>query len=153
MYERKDKWSVGQWMTPNPQMIAPDTPVKQAYMTMKIEGIRHLLVMEEHELRGIVSDRDLRRPDISDEPDGWLEEYSLEDGYEVQHLMSDEPKTVRSSDSLEKALKLMIFHKISALPVLNKKNRVIGIVSSQDLLNAFAAVMEEFGDVLRQKGM
>lgn len=151
MYERKDKWSVGQWMTPNPQTIPPTMSVRQAFYLMRTEGFRHLLVVEEGELVGIVSDRDLRRPDISDEPDGWLDYYNLDDDYEVQSIMTSEPKTIRSTDTLEKALKLMLFQKISALPVMNKKGRLMGILSSQDMLSAFAATLEDYGDIIRQK--
>lgn len=146
MYQRKDKWSVGQWMTPNPHVVSPDLSVREAFYTMRAEGYRHLMVLEDNQLVGIVSDRDLRRPDISTEPDGWLDYYNLDENYQVKDVMTSDPKTARSHDPLEKALKLLIFHKISALPVLNKKDELLGIVSTQDMMAAFAAMLEERGD-------
>lgn len=151
MQERKDLWSVGQWMTQNPETISPDTSVRSAFFKMRLEGYRHLLVEEDGQLAGIVSDRDLRRPDISDEPDGWNDFYNLDDDYEVRFVMTREVKTVSTQDTLEKAVKLMTEHKFNALPVLDKTGKVIGILSSHDLLHAFQKALDEAGDSLRNK--
>jgi acetoin utilization protein AcuB len=108
-------------------------------------------VEEDGRLVGILSDRDLRRPDISNEPDGWNDFYNLDDDYEVRYVMTREVKTVTPQDSLEKGLKLMTEHKFNALPVLDKTGKVIGIISSHDLLHAFLKALDEVGDDLRKK--
>jgi CBS domain-containing protein len=58
---------VAEWMTPNPQSVSPDTPVEEAAQIMLLHGFRHLPVVENREVRGVVSLRDLfaariRRP-------------------------------------------------------------------------------------------
>jgi acetoin utilization protein AcuB len=151
MQERKDLFSVGQWMTANPETVSPDISVRSAFFKMRLEGYRHLLVEEEGKLVGIVSDRDLRRPDISNEPDGWNDFYNLDDDYEVRYVMTRDVHTVTSGDPLEKALKLMTERKFNALPVLDKRGKVIGILSSHDLLRAFQATLQESGEMLRSK--
>jgi len=151
MQERKDLWSIGQWMTPNPETIPPDMSVRSAFFKMRLDGYRHLLVEEEGRLVGILSDRDLRRPDISNEPDGWNDFYNLDDDYEVRYVMTREVKTVTPQDTLEKALKMMTEHKFNALPVLDKTGKTIGIISSHDLLHAFLKALDDAGDFLRNK--
>ena len=143
MQERKDKWCVGEWMTQNPFTIFPETSVRVAFFKMRFEGVRHLPVIgDDDTLIGIVSDRDLRRPDVTDEPDGWDDFYKLDGDYEVRDIMTTDVKTVGSKESLKKALGLMLEHRFSALPVLDKKGGLLGILSSHDLIRAFSEYMK-----------
>lgn len=150
-YERKDRWAVGYWMTENPQTVPPDMSVYSAFYKMRIEGYRHLLVVQDGELWGIVSDRDLRRPDISNEPDGWHEFYQLDGEYEVRDIMTTELITISPGDRLEKALHLMLENKFHSLPVLNKYGKLIGILTDFDLMRAFRQALDETGDILRSE--
>ncbi len=150
MQERKDKWSVGQWMTPNPQQIAPETSVRAAFFKMRSEGYRHLPVVEDNKLVGMVTDRDLRRPDLTDEPEGWHDFYHLDDDYEVRHVMTSQVESMTTSDSLESALKLLIERKYGAAPVIDEHGSMIGIITTLDLLRAFRSVMAELGEALRR---
>jgi acetoin utilization protein AcuB len=142
--ERKDRWSAGAWMTSNPISVAPSAEVSEAFFTLRSEGIRHLLVKEGEKLVGIVTDRDLRRPDLSNDPDGWNDYYRLDAGYTVSDVMTPLPKTVRPGDQLDKALGLMVEEKIGALPVVDKNGAPIGILTTHDMLCALR-------DLLKQK--
>jgi CBS domain-containing protein len=58
---------VSEWMTPDPQSASPDTPVEEAAQIMLMHGFRHLPVVDDHNVCGVVSLRDLfsariRRP-------------------------------------------------------------------------------------------
>ncbi len=149
MHERKDKWTVGQWMTQNPKTVNPDTPVKSAFFRMRAEGFRHLPVLEDGKLVGMVTDRDLRRPDLTDEPDGWHDYYQLDEGYEVRHVMTTRVESMAPSDGLEKALQLLIDRKFGAAPVIDKNGAMIGILTTFDLMRAFHAALGEVGEALR----
>ncbi len=150
MQERKDKWSVGQWMTPNPQEISPQTSVREAFFKMRSEGYRHLPVVEDRKLIGMVTDRDLRRPDLTDEPEGWHDFYNLDDDYAVRHVMTTRVESMTPADRLEKALDLLIERKFGAAPVTDKHGSMIGIITTFDLMRAFQSVMGEVGEALRQ---
>ncbi len=145
MQERKEKWSVGEWMTRNPQMISPETSVRAAFFKMRSEGYRHLPVVRDQKLVGMVTDRDLRRPDLTDDPEGWHDFYHLDDDYEVRHVMTSRVESMSPSDSLEKALDLLIQRKFGAAPVIDKNGSMIGILTTLDLLRAFQAVMGTAG--------
>jgi CBS domain-containing protein len=50
---------VSAWMTKDPEPASPDTTVEDALQVMLLHGFRHLPVLEDHEVRGVVSLRDL----------------------------------------------------------------------------------------------
>jgi CBS domain-containing protein len=50
---------VSSWMTQEPRTVSPDEQVENALKTMLDHGFRHLPVVEEGEVIGIVSIRDL----------------------------------------------------------------------------------------------
>jgi CBS domain-containing protein len=51
--------SVSSWMTADPVTVGPDEPVEGALKTMLDRGFRHLPVVKDGEVVGIVSIRDL----------------------------------------------------------------------------------------------
>lgn len=150
MSDRRDPWSVGAWMTPNPATIAPDTPVRAAFYTMRARGFRHLLVTDGERLQGIVTDRDLRRPDLTEDPDGWNDYYRLDEDFLVRDVMTAAPQTAKPRDRIERALTAMLEGKFGALPVVDKNDRLIGILTTADMMRAFHTALIEVGDRLRR---
>ena len=150
MQNRKDHWTVGDWMTPNPRTIPPTHSARTAFIEMRNQGFRHLIVSENRKMLGIVTDRDLRRPDISDQPEGWHEFYQPDDDYQVRDVMTEKVVTLTVQDQLERALKLFIDNKFGALPVLDKKGDLVGILTNHDINRAFAEVLKDYGKVLRK---
>ena len=116
---------------------------------MRSEGYRHLPVVDDGKLVGMVTDRDLRRPDLTDDPEGWHDFYNLDDDYEVRHVMTSRVESMVSSDRLEKVLNLLIDRKFGAAPVVDKTGTMIGIITTYDLMRAFQSVMGEVGEALR----
>jgi CBS domain-containing protein len=58
--------AIGHWMTPNPETIPPDTPIETALRRMVDGGFRHLPVVEEGRLVGMLSMRDISRVRLPD---------------------------------------------------------------------------------------
>ena len=52
---------VSEWMTSSPDSVAPDVDVTQAFASLSEHGYRHIPVVDDGELVGIVSMRDLMR--------------------------------------------------------------------------------------------
>ncbi|RMG19230.1 MAG: CBS domain-containing protein [Planctomycetota bacterium] len=145
-----DPYCVGAWMSRNPTAVGPEELARQAYFTMRREGFRHLPVVEEGRLVGMVTDRDLRRPDLSNDPDGWNDDYRLSDDYTVRDLMTEKVLTASPKDPLERAIKTMQDARVGALPVLDKTGALIGILTTRDLMNALGAALAAKGEVLRR---
>ena len=52
----------------------------------------------------------------------------------IKDLMSTDVISVEPDDSVEKAIKLMIKHRLSGLPVTDSSGRLLGLISEFDLL-------------------
>ena len=139
----KKQWTIEHWMTKNPLTVSSNCSVKKAFTLMEEKKIRHLLVVEEQKLVGIVSDRDLRRPTA---PEGGELDYfyRLDDTYEVQYVMTKKVKTVYNSDYIGKAAQIFKEHRFGAIPVVDKDQNVVGILSIYDTLDAFSEAFSVF---------
>jgi acetoin utilization protein AcuB len=114
-----------------------DDGLRQTYIRMKERGIRHMPVVDGHEkVVGIVSDRDLRRPDTVDVGDK-VDAFSLDDSHHVREVMTGCPDSVGADDNLSKALGLFVDHHYGALPVVDGDGRAVAMLSAYDLLKAF----------------
>ncbi|MCB1802199.1 MAG: CBS domain-containing protein [Gammaproteobacteria bacterium] len=122
---------------------APEDGVRETFFRMREAGVRHLPVLDGAQLVGILSDRDLRRPDWVDEAPDLSHEYRLEDDLAVSDLMTRNPVTVHTYDDLASACQVIIQHGFGALPVLDKGNHLVGILSKADLVRAFADFLEQ----------
>ncbi len=133
---------ISDFMTRKVVTAAPDDGIRETYFRIREAGIRHLPVLDGAQLVGIISDRDLRRPDWVDEAPDLSHEYQLEDHLSVSDLMSRHPITVHTYDDLSKACALINQHGYGALPVLDKGDHLVGIISKADLVRAFSKVLE-----------
>lgn len=133
---------VSDFMTRKLLTASPDDGVRETYFRMRDAGIRHLPVLDGAQLVGMLSDRDLRRPDWVDEAPDLSHEYQLDDHLSVGDLMSRRPISVHTYDDLGKACALINQHGYGALPVLDKGNHLVGIITKADLIRAFSRLLE-----------
>ncbi len=132
---------VSKYMTQKLITATPSMSVKQAFLLMRTHRVRHIPVVEEEKLVGIISDRDLRRPRWAEQLDDWTAYYQVDDNHTVFDVMTRTPETVRASDDILKAVSIFREHRYGALPVLNKDGELTGILSAQDLLGALEEVL------------
>jgi acetoin utilization protein AcuB len=124
--------------------IEASEPVAKAYHLMKQVGCRHLPVLEQGRLVGMISDRDVQRAlnsnvrDIFSMP---VVELSLEPNALVREFMSSPIVTVPADKDLLSATKMMIEQKIGAL-VIVEDQKIVGIMTRHDLLVVLADVLE-----------
>ena len=118
--------------------------LRSTFFTMRRSRIRHLPVVDvEGSLIGMISDRDLRRPDWVDEAPDVQHIYNLDDEMRVGDVMTERVQGVHTYDSIHKAIKLFREHRYGALPVLNKESKLVGILSPHDLLKALDELLLE----------
>jgi len=130
---------------------SPDMSVKDAFLLMKTHRVRHLPVVEGDKLQGIISDRDLRRPRWVDALDDWTSYYQINDETLVREVMTSNPEVVYTYDTIRKAVTVLMEHRYGALPVLDKKGDLVGILSAQDLLAALDELLAEPKQVKKGK--
>lgn len=133
---------VSDFMTRKVLTAAPTDGVRETYFRMRDAGIRHLPVLDGAQLVGILSDRDLRRPDWVDEAPDFSHDYQLDDNLSVGDLMTPRPVVVHTYDDVSHACDLINQHGFGALPVLDKGNHLVGILSKADLIRAFSRMLE-----------
>jgi acetoin utilization protein AcuB len=128
-------------LTPNVISVSPKTTLPEAVRLMRERGIRHLPVVEDGKLVGIVSDRDLKRAMAS--PATSLEVHELTyllNRLAVGEIMTRTVITIGAMFPVEEAARLMVMEKVSALPVTDA-DRLIGIVTETDVLDLFVRAM------------
>ncbi len=130
---------IKEWITREIVTIRPEASVKEAFALLKSLGIRHLPVVKDGALKGIVTDRDLRRPKLSDVFKSWHELYRIDDEIQVEDIMASPVLTVSEDATIQEAAQQMAQNRIGALPVLDKNGKLAGIISESDILRAFAA--------------
>jgi len=114
----------------------PDDGIRQTYFRIRDAGIHHLPVLDGAQLVGIISDRDLRRPDWVDEAMDLSHPYCLDDNMSVGDLMTRNPVAIHTYETLLTAAKLILQKGFGALPVLDKGQHLVGILCKGDLIRA-----------------
>ena len=130
---------VGDVMRTSVITITPKTPLAEAVRLVRRRGIRHLPVVQDDALVGIVSDRDLKRA----APTTSIETHaagSTGDGLTVDEIMTRAVITVGRAVPIEEAARLMVSEKVSALPV-TEAGHLIGLVTETDVLELFVRAM------------
>jgi acetoin utilization protein AcuB len=118
--------------------VRPETPVLEARDLMVKERIRHLLVTDTGGvLLGIVTDRDIRLnlPSQATSLSVWEINHLLTK-LTVGEVMTQSVITVGPDRPAWEGARLMLDHKIGALPVLDG-GRLAGIVTESDIVRAF----------------
>jgi acetoin utilization protein AcuB len=132
---------VQDWMSKDLVTVDEDTSIMKASKVMKQNDIQHLPVLSKGTLVGIVSDRDLKEATPSKATTLDIHEmYYLLDKIVVKSLMSKKLFTITSEDTVEKAAAVMLKNHISALPVVDAKGALAGILTKGDVFRAFVSI-------------
>ncbi len=135
---------VSKYMTRQVVSITPDIGIREAFFLMKEHSIRHLPIVDENrQLIGIISDRELRRPNWVDEAEDISHVYYLDNSMFVRDVMITQVHVIHTYDTLSKAVKLLLEKGIGAAPVLDKTESLVGMLSAIDLLRALSDMIKE----------
>ena len=128
---------VSDLMTTSPITVGPETPVLDARQLMVDKRFRHVLIAEGPKLLGIVTDRDIRLnlPSPATSLSVWEINYLLA-RLTVASVMTKSLVTVSPRQDTRDAARLMLDHKIGALPVVDG-GQLVGIITETDLLRAY----------------
>jgi CBS domain-containing protein len=123
--------------------VGPNDTLLTAIRLMRDKQIRHVPVVENDMLVGIVSDRDVLRGgprEVSNQAVS-ARDLRVSHEHEVQGIMTTHPEVIVAATTLAQAAKRMVANKIGALPVVEDK-KLIGIITETDLLRGFVADCE-----------
>lgn len=123
-------------MTPFPYSIDIDASVEQAVELMRTHKVRHLPVTERGELKGMVSDRDIKLmlgPDFA---------YPNPDEVRVRHAMVKQSHIVDLFTPLEPVLRHMAEHRLGSV-LVTRRGKLAGVFTSTDACRCFADYLQE----------
>lgn len=128
--------SIRELMTHAPLSVSPHTPVDEARALMQQHRIRHLPVLDNGRLVGMVSDRDICL--VLPSPATSLSVYEI--GYlltrlTVGEIMTYFPITIGADRPVAEAVKRMLAYNIGALPVV-EHGQLLGMLTRTNLLQA-----------------
>jgi acetoin utilization protein AcuB len=132
-------------MTPDPLTVTSKSTIAEAWEVMRELAVRHVPVVEDGALVGMLSDRDLARVDMVrvlrvEGADALREELETP----IVEVMSSDVISVGPETEMSEVISLLLEHKIGAVPVVEPGTRdVLGIISYVDLLRALGALIEE----------
>jgi acetoin utilization protein AcuB len=123
-------------MTPAPFTIGKDQSLTTAFRLMREHHIRHLPVLEEGKLVGLVSIGDLRLMETLQDV--------RDDDVTVEEAMSQDPFAVGPATSLKKVAETMVAKKYGSAVVV-ENNKVVGVFTTIDALRALMGGYSEPG--------
>jgi IMP dehydrogenase len=108
---------------PDPMTIAPDAPLEEAVLAMQRSRVGTLVVVDANwQLKGLLTERDIRFVNRRDAT--------------VASRMTPRERLVtrRGAATLEAAAALMAEHKIKKLPIVDDDDRLVGLMTSRDIV-------------------
>lgn len=111
-------------MTRDVQAVSPRVSLMAARGMMERRHIRHLPVVSDGRLIGILSDRDLLRHSADEDQTT-----------SCAVAMTAAPISCRPTTPISRVAELMVAHKIDSVPVVNDEDILVGLVTSSDLLS------------------
>jgi acetoin utilization protein AcuB len=132
---------VKNWMSKNVVTINEDDSMQDAMKLMKQHSIRMLPVLKNGVLVGVVTDRDLKRASASDATTLDVHELLyLISKIKVKNIMSKSPVAVSPDLTVEETAEILLNNKISGVPVVDEKGKVVGTITQTDLFRVLIAL-------------
>jgi CBS domain-containing protein len=127
--------TVADFMTKDLVTIRATDDLALAESLLRLAGIRHLPVVQDGALVGLLTQRDLLRSGVAGRP--------VARDTAVREAMTKDPTTVRGGTSLAQAARIMLEHKYGCLPVTDDAGRLVGIVTEADFVRFAADVVRD----------
>lgn len=123
---------IKKYMTTDVQTIGDDQPMASAHRMMREQHIRHLPVLHQGKVVGIVTDRDLRLVETLADVDPKK--------IAVSEAMTPDPYIVSPDASLDEVVSTMAAKKYGSA-VVSDHGHVVGIFTTVDACSAFADLL------------
>lgn len=124
-------------MQRDPVCVEPEARLDFVDDIMNVGRVRHMPVVSNGTLVGVVSHRDLLAASLTKVLDFDKEARRIfMRSVEVSEAMTKNPLAIGPSAKLREAAKILLERKIGCLPVVDAERRVVGLLTETDLLRA-----------------
>lgn len=126
-------------MTPNVITCPPDCTIIQALRFICGKGIRRLPVVQDEELIGYLTVKDLLRYFTLEKVIQLFKNDDIETAFneQISTIMNSPVITIHPNESITKCAQILKKHNIGALPVV-EDGRLVGIITERDIVKAMA---------------
>jgi acetoin utilization protein AcuB len=132
---------VKNWMSKNVITVGPDESMQDAIYILQEQNIKILPVMDKQKIVGIITDRDLKKASPSDATTLDMHELLfLISKIKVRDLMKKQVYIANPDDTVEEAAAVLLEKKISGVPVVDKDNRLLGIITRSDIFRVLISL-------------
>jgi CBS domain-containing protein len=133
---------VREFMTKPVTSLPSTAHLLEAALMLRANQIRHIPVVDNGKLVGILTDRDIHRYAPSILSRVTAEEYnSIFENTLIARVMTRDPQFVTPDTPLNKGVSLLHSKKLGCLPVL-QGDEVVGIITVTDMLTALQRLLE-----------
>ena len=125
-------------MTPNPLSVNTESRISEIIKVIEDHHFDHLPVLDDNGmLTGIISKTDLyhKALSLSKTTSGKAYSEKLLDGTRAKEILTSDPVSIESYQSVDYAIELLLQDKFHALPVI-ESNRLVGIITAKDILES-----------------
>lgn len=132
-------------MTRKPETVTPTDTMEVVRLIFEKHGFHHIPVVDDGKLVGLVSYTDylqLIRSVFDNKQEIRANEKVL-NAVVVKDVMTKSLLCLSADDSTETALRLFKANQFHSLPVIDDKNRLVGIVTTYDLMRVLESVFLE----------
>jgi CBS domain-containing protein len=126
--------TVADFMTSELVTVKESDDLGLAASILRLGGIRHLPVVRDRKLVGLVTQRDVVRTDGGS---------PVARSIQASEVMTREVTTVAPRSSLAHAAHLMLRHKYGCLPVCEEDGTLVGIITESDFVRFAADVVQD----------
>ena len=146
----KDTRPVSAIMSGPPVTVTMDDSLENVRVLFENHGFRHLPVLEEGRCVGVLSDRDLLRelsPFLGQTNERSQDTWTR--NKRVHQVMTRRVVSVRPETPIAEACAIMFAHRVHCLVVISDTDRVVGVISTGDILAWVATkygLIEPIGD-------
>jgi len=116
-------------MTKDLITISAREDVQYGFYLLKKHDVKQLPVIDNGNLLGIITERDLRMV------------IEKEYGIKIESTMSKNLQTITENDAIETAAKIIHDNKFNALPVVDKGGQLVGIVTVTDVVEGLLNII------------
>jgi len=132
--------NVWYWMTKKIFIVSPDDYLSDAIVLMREQQVKHLPVLKNGRLKGIISDRDIKEYTPSKATSLDIHElHYLLAKTKIKQIMKTKVFYTTPDTPIEEAAMLMMDENVGCLPVVDG-GQVIGIISDKDIFRAMVDI-------------
>ena len=121
-------------MTENATCCSPDTSLKEVVKILSHNRLSSLVITENDEPVGIITERDMVAilADMLNDV--------VWDNLSIDHFMTTPTYTIQSEMPLHEAVEFSREKNIRHIPVVNEKNKLIGLITQTDMVNGLSRI-------------